>query len=145
MLKTGGDYAWRHDGERHLFNPTTIRMLQHSTASNSTEQFKEYAKLVDSQSKEAFTLRGLLEFSPGHKSIPLEEVEPIEGIFKRFASGAMSFGSISWEAHTTLAIAMNRIGGKSNSGEGGEDPIRFTPLENGDSMKSAIKLSLIHI
>jgi glutamate synthase (NADPH/NADH) large chain len=139
LLKTGGDYAWRHDGERHLFNPTTIRMLQHSTASNSTEQFKEYAKLVDSQSKDAFTLRGLLEFSPGHKSIPLEEVEPIEGIFKRFASGAMSFGSISWEAHTTLAIAMNRIGGKSNSGEGGEDPIRFTPLENGDSMKSRIK------
>jgi glutamate synthase (NADPH/NADH) large chain len=139
LLKTGGDYAWRNDGERHLFSPTTIRLLQHSTASNNTEQFKEYAKVVDTQSKEAFTLRGLLEFSAGHKSIPLEEVEPIENIFKRFASGAMSFGSISWEAHTTLAIAMNRIGGKSNSGEGGEDPVRFTPLENGDSMKSRIK------
>jgi glutamate synthase (NADPH/NADH) large chain len=139
LLHTGGDYAWRHDGERHLFSPTVIRLLQHSTASNNKEQFKEYARAVDSQSKEAFTLRGLLAFAPGHKSIPLDEVEPIEGIFKRFASGAMSFGSISWEAHTTLAIAMNRIGGKSNSGEGGEDPIRFTPLENGDSMRSAIK------
>lgn len=139
LLKSGGDYAWRHDGERHLFNPTTIRLLQHSTASNNTQQFKEYAEAVDTQGREAFTLRGLLEFAPGQKSIPLEEVEPIENIFKRFASGAMSFGSISWEAHTTLAIAMNRIGGKSNSGEGGEDPIRYTPLENGDSMKSSIK------
>ena len=139
LLKSGGDYAWRHDGERHLFSPTTIRLLQHSTASNNSEQFKEYAKVVDTQSKEAYTLRGLLEFTSGHKSIPIEDVEPIENIFKRFASGAMSFGSISWEAHTTLAIAMNRIGGKSNSGEGGEDPIRFTPLENGDSMKSRIK------
>jgi glutamate synthase (NADPH/NADH) large chain len=139
LLHTGGEYAWRNDGERHLFSPTTIRLLQHSTASYNKEQFKEYAKVVDTQSKEAFTLRGLLEFSPGHKAIPIEEVEPVENIFKRFASGAMSFGSISWEAHTTLAIAMNRIGGKSNSGEGGEDPIRFTPLENGDSMKSRIK------
>jgi len=139
LLKSGGDYAWRNDGERHLFSPTTIRLLQHSTASNNTAQFKEYAKVVDTQSKEAFTLRGLLDFAPDHKSIPLDEVEPIENIFKRFASGAMSFGSISWEAHTTLAIAMNRIGGKSNSGEGGEDPIRFTPEENGDSMKSRIK------
>ncbi|MFT7673372.1 MAG: glutamate synthase (NADPH/NADH) large chain [Gammaproteobacteria bacterium] len=139
LLQTGGEYAWRHDGERHLFNPTTIRLLQHSTASNNTAQFKEYTKMVDTQSKEAFTLRGLLEFSPGHQSIPLEDVEPVENIFKRFASGAMSFGSISWEAHTTLAIAMNRIGAKSNSGEGGEDPIRFTPLENGDSMMSRIK------
>ena len=139
LLQTGGEYAWRNDGERHLFSPTTIRLLQHSTASNNAQQFKEYARVVDEQSKEAFTLRGLLEFSPGHVSIPIEEVEPIENIFKRFASGAMSFGSISWEAHTTLAIAMNRIGGKSNSGEGGEDPIRFTPLENGDSMKSQIK------
>lgn len=139
LLKTGGDYAWRNDGERHLFSPTTIRLLQHSTASNNKEQFKEYASVVDNQSKEAFTLRGLLDLTPENKSIPLEEVEPIENIFKRFASGAMSFGSISWEAHTTLAIAMNRIGGKSNSGEGGEDPIRFKPLENGDSMKSRIK------
>jgi len=139
LLKSGGDYAWRSDGERHLFSPTTIRLLQHSTASNNTEQFKEYARVVDNQSKEAFTLRGLLDFAADRQSIPLDEVEPIENIFKRFASGAMSFGSISWEAHTTLAIAMNRIGGKSNSGEGGEDPIRYTPLENGDSMKSRIK------
>ena len=139
LLPTGGEYSWRHDGERHLFSPTVIRLLQHSTASNDTEQFKQYTKTVDDQSKAAFTLRGLLELSSDRPSIPLSEVEPIENIFKRFASGAMSFGSISWEAHTTLAIAMNRIGGKSNSGEGGEDPIRFTPLENGDSMNSRIK------
>lgn len=139
LLKTGGEYAWRHDGERQLFNPTTIRLLQHSTASNNKEQFNEYTQVVDDQAKAALTLRGLLEFNSGHQSIALDEVEPVENIFKRFASGAMSFGSISWEAHTTLAMAMNRIGGKSNSGEGGEDPIRFTPLENGDSMNSAIK------
>ncbi|MCW8865640.1 MAG: glutamate synthase large subunit [Colwellia sp.] len=139
LLPTGGEYSWRNDGERHLFNPTVIRLLQHSTASNDTEQFKQYAKTVDDQSKDAFTLRGLLELSSDRPSIPLSEVEPVENIFKRFASGAMSFGSISWEAHTTLAIAMNRIGGKSNSGEGGEDPIRFTPMENGDSMNSRIK------
>lgn len=139
LLPSGGEYAWRHDGERHLFSPTVIRLLQHSTASNDFNQFKQYTKTVDEQSKEAFTLRGLLEFNSDRPAIPLSEVEPVEKIFKRFASGAMSFGSISWEAHTTLAIAMNRIGGKSNSGEGGEDPIRFTPLENGDSMNSAIK------
>ncbi len=139
LLPTGGEYSWRNDGERHLFSPTVIRLLQHSTASNDTNQFKQYTKVVDEQSKEAFTLRGLLEFSSDRASIPLSDVEPIENIFKRFASGAMSFGSISWEAHTTLAIAMNRIGGKSNSGEGGEDPIRFTPMENGDSMNSRIK------
>ena len=139
LLKTGGDYAWRNDGERHLFNPTTIRLLQHSTASNNRAQFKEYAEAIDNQSREAFTLRGLLEFNSGRKPVPLNEVEPIENIFKRFATGAMSFGSISWEAHTTLAIAMNRIGAKSNSGEGGEDPKRFKPMENGDSMISRIK------
>ena len=139
LLPTGGEYSWRHDGERHLFSPTVIRLLQHSTASNDTEQFKQYTKTVDDQSKAAFTLRGLLKISSDRPAIDLSEVEPIENIFKRFASGAMSFGSISWEAHTTLAIAMNRIGGKSNSGEGGEDPIRFTPLENGDSMNSRIK------
>ncbi len=139
LLPTGGEYSWRNDGERHLFSPTVIRLLQHSTASNDNNQFKQYAKTVDDQSKEAFTLRGLLELSSDRPSIDLSEVEPIENIFKRFASGAMSFGSISWEAHTTLAIAMNRIGGKSNSGEGGEDPIRFTPMENGDSMNSRIK------
>jgi glutamate synthase (NADPH/NADH) large chain len=139
LLPTGGEYSWRHDGERHLFSPTVIRLLQHSTASNDINQFKQYAKTVDDQSKEAFTLRGLLELSSDRPAIALSDVEPVENIFKRFASGAMSFGSISWEAHTTLAIAMNRIGAKSNSGEGGEDPIRFTPLENGDSMNSRIK------
>lgn len=139
LLPTGGEYSWRNDGERHLFSPTVIRLLQHSTASNDTNQFKQYTKTVDDQSKEAFTLRGLLELTSDRPAIDLSEVEPIENIFKRFASGAMSFGSISWEAHTTLAIAMNRIGGKSNSGEGGEDPIRYTPLENGDSMNSRIK------
>lgn len=139
LLPTGGEYSWRNDGERHLFSPTVIRLLQHSTASNDTNQFKQYTKTVDEQSKEAFTLRGLLELNSDRPAIDISEVEPIENIFKRFASGAMSFGSISWEAHTTLAIAMNRIGGKSNSGEGGEDPIRFTPLENGDSMNSRIK------
>ena len=139
QLPSGGNYAWRHDGERHLFNPTTVRLLQHSTAKNSYDQFNEYARRVDNQSREAFTLRGLMDFKSDRPSIPIEEVEPIERIFKRFATGAMSFGSISWEAHTTLAIAMNRIGGKSNSGEGGEDPIRFKPGENGDSMISRIK------
>ncbi|WP_372762613.1 glutamate synthase large subunit [Pseudoalteromonas sp.] len=139
LLPSGGEYAWRNDGERHLFNPTVIRLLQHSTASNNVAQFKQYAKTVDDQSKDAFTLRGLLELHSDRPAIDLSEVEPVANIFKRFASGAMSFGSISWEAHTTLAIAMNRIGGKSNSGEGGEDPIRFTPLANGDSMNSRIK------
>ena len=139
ILSSGGEYAWRHDGERHLFNPTTIRLLQHSTATNNYDQFREYACNVDDQSRSAFTLRGLMKFESDRESIPLDEVEPVENIFKRFATGAMSFGSISWEAHTTLAIAMNRIGGKSNSGEGGEDPIRFKPDENGDSMLSRIK------
>ncbi len=139
VLPSGGEYAWRHDGERHLFNPTTIRLLQHATEQNDPEQFKEYCRNVDDQSKDLFTLRGLLKFKSDRPAIPLSEVEPVESIFKRFATGAMSFGSISWEAHTTLAIAMNRIGGKSNSGEGGEDPIRFTPLDNGDNMISKIK------
>ncbi|SMF47849.1 glutamate synthase (NADH) large subunit [Alteromonadaceae bacterium Bs31] len=139
VLHSGGEYAWRHDGERHLFNPTTIRLLQHSTASNDYSQFKQYAKEVDEQAEAAYTLRGLLKFNSDRPSIPLEEVEPAENIFKRFATGAMSFGSISWEAHTTLAKAMNRLGGKSNSGEGGEDPIRFKPDENGDLMISRIK------
>jgi len=139
LLPSGGDYAWRHDGERHLFNPTTIRLLQHSTASNDYEQFKAYAREVDEQSQAAYTLRGLMKFKSDRPSISIDEVEPAENIFKRFATGAMSFGSISWEAHTTLAKAMNRIGGKSNSGEGGEDPIRYKPDENGDLMMSRIK------
>lgn len=139
ILDSGGEYAWRNNGERHLFNPTTIRLLQQAAVTKSPKIFGEYATAVNDQEKEAFTIRGLMNFASDRHPVPLEEVEPIEEIFKRFATGAMSFGSISWEAHTTLAIAMNRIGGKSNSGEGGEDPIRFTPNENGDLMKSRIK------
>lgn len=139
LLHSGGDYAWRHDGERHLFNPTTIRLLQHATASNDYAMFREYAREVDEQSKAAYTLRGLLALKSDRPSVAIDEVEPAEAIFRRFATGAMSFGSISWEAHTTLAKAMNRIGGRSNSGEGGEDPIRFKPDRNGDSMLSRIK------
>ncbi len=139
VLDPGGEYAWRKDGERHLFNPETIRLLQESTRDADYEQYKEYCSKVDDQSKAAYTLRGLMEFSSDRASIPLEEVEPAENILKRFATGAMSFGSISWEAHTTLAIAMNRIGSKSNSGEGGEDEVRYEKLPNGDDMCSATK------
>ncbi|TVZ37991.1 glutamate synthase (NADPH/NADH) large chain [Alteromonadaceae bacterium 2753L.S.0a.02] len=139
LLHSGGDYAWRHDGERHLFNPTTIRLLQHSTAQNDYQQFREYTQEVDDQAKAAYTLRGLLSLKSDREPISIDEVEPAENIYRRFATGAMSFGSISWEAHTTLAIAMNRLGGRSNSGEGGEDPTRFEPEANGDSMLSRIK------
>jgi glutamate synthase (NADPH/NADH) large chain len=106
---------------------------------NDYNTFKKYSKAVNDQSEKAATLRSLFEFKRNRNSIPIDEVEPAENIYKRFATGAMSFGSISWEAHTTLAIAMNRLGGKSNTGEGGEDERRYTPLENGDSMRSAIK------
>ena len=139
VLDPGGEYFWRKDGERHLFNPTVINLLQECTRENDYEKFKKYCSTVDEQSKEAYTLRGLMEFKSNRPSIPLREVEPAENILKRFASGAMSFGSISWEAHTTLAIAMNRIGSKSNSGEGGEDPVRYELLPNGDNMSSATK------
>ncbi len=140
MLEHGGHYQWRKDGEAHSVNPEMIARLQYATKSGSYEEYKEYAKLINDQSKQFYTLRGLLEFkTDSGKSIPLEEVEPASEIMKRFASGAMSFGSISREAHETLAIAMNRIGGRSNSGEGGEDPARFTPDENGDLRRSAIK------
>lgn len=139
ILEAGGEYHWRKDGERHLFNPETIRLLQESTREADYAKFKQYASLVNSQNEKAFTLRGLMDFSVDRAPISIDEVEPAEHILKRFVTGAMSFGSISWESHTTLAIAMNRIGGKSNSGEGGEDPVRFTPLENGDDMCSATK------
>ncbi|MDF7798851.1 glutamate synthase large subunit [Pontiellaceae bacterium B1224] len=139
VLDPGGEYSWRKDGERHLFNPTTINLLQECTRDNDYAKYKKFCKTVDEQSKAAFTLRGLMEFSPDRKSISIDEVEPAENILKRFATGAMSFGSISWEAHTTLAIAMNRIGSRSNSGEGGEDPQRYTKLPNGDDMCSATK------
>jgi len=138
-LDPGGVYQWRRDGEYHLFNPKTIHLLQKAVRTGSYETFKEYSRLVNDQSENIATLRGLMKFKDNRKSIPLDEVEPIEAIMKRFKTGAMSLGSISPEAHETLAIAMNRIGGKSNTGEGGEDPVRFKPLPNGDSKRSAIK------
>lgn len=139
LLSAGGTYKWRRRGEKHLFNPETIHLLQNATRRKDYETFKKYSKLINDQTAQAYTIRGLLEFNYNRSSVPLEEVEPIESILKRFATGAMSFGSISHEAHSTLAIAMNRIGGKSNTGEGGEDEIRYQQLENGDSMRSAIK------
>jgi glutamate synthase (NADPH/NADH) large chain len=138
-LDEGGEYQWRRDGEYHLFNPDTVFKLQHSTRSGQYSIFKEYTQLVDDQSRRLATLRGLLELRPAEKPLPIDEVEPVERIIKRFATGAMSYGSISQEAHETLAIAMNRLGGKSNTGEGGEDPARYTPDANGDSRRSAIK------
>jgi glutamate synthase (NADPH/NADH) large chain len=138
-LDGGGEYQWRRDGEYHLFNPDTVFKLQHATRTGQYGVFKEYSTLVDDQSRHLCTLRGLFGFKAAEQPIPIEEVEPIESIVKRFATGAMSYGSISQEAHETLAIAMNRLGGKSNTGEGGEDPARFTPDANGDSRRSAIK------
>ena len=137
-LEVGGVYQWKQRGEAHMFNPQTIHLLQHATKTNDFSVFKKYSKLINDQSEKAITLRSLLRFKKA-KAIPLSEVEPKENIFKRFATGAMSFGSISHEAHSTLAIAMNRIGGKSNCGEGGEDEIRFIRKENGDWENSAIK------
>ena len=137
-LPAGGQYQWRADGEFHLFNPESIHRLQKAVRNGNFRQFQEYARLVNEQAKNLCTLRGLLDFKTA-TSVPLEEVEPVESIMKRFKTGAMSYGSISKEAHETLAIAMNRIGGKSNTGEGGEDPERFEPLPNGDSKNSAIK------
>jgi glutamate synthase (ferredoxin) len=138
-LEWGGEYQWRRDGEYHLFNPETVYKLQHATRSGQYAIFKEYTRLVDDQSRHFATLRGLLELKPAETPVPIEEVEPVESIVKRFATGAMSYGSISQEAHETLAIAMNRLGGKSNTGEGGEDPARYTPDPNGDSRRSAVK------
>ncbi len=139
ILTAGGTYKWRRRGEKHLFNPETIHLLQNATRRNDFTTFKKYSKLVNEQTTQAYTIRGLFEFNYTRPSISIDEVEPIENIFKRFATGAMSFGSISHEAHSTLAIAMNRIGGKSNTGEGGEDEIRYQTMANGDSMRSAIK------
>jgi glutamate synthase (NADPH/NADH) large chain len=138
-LPAGGIYQWKRKGEFHLFNPQTIHLLQYSTRMNDYKLFKKYSNLVNEQGEKACTLRSLFEFKKNRPSIPIEEVEPAESIYKRFATGAMSFGSISWEAHSTLAIAMNRLGGKSNTGEGGEDEKRYDRLSNGDSMRSAIK------
>ena len=138
-LDVGGQYQWRQDGEYHLFNPKTIHKLQLATRTKNYDVYKEYAKLINEHSEQIGTLRGLLELRLDNDPIPIEEVEPIEDIFKRFKTGAMSYGSISKEAHEALAIAMNRIGGKSNTGEGGEDPLRYTLEPNGDSKNSAIK------
>ena len=139
-LPTGGEYQWRRDGEPHLFDPETVFLLQHSTRSRQFEVFKKYTDKVNNRSKDLMTLRGLFEFKANHRnSIPIDEVEPVSEIVKRFSTGAMSYGSISQEAHETLAVAMNRLGGKSNTGEGGEDPERYLPLPNGDSKRSAIK------
>ncbi|WP_423737004.1 glutamate synthase large subunit [Chitinophaga caseinilytica] len=138
-LTTGGVYQWKRKGEFHLFNPTTIHLLQYSTRQNDYSIFKKYSKAVNDQSEKAATLRSMFTFKRNRNPVPIEEVESAESILKRFATGAMSFGSISHEAHSTLAIAMNRIGAKSNTGEGGEDEMRYEPLPNGDSMRSAIK------
>ena len=138
-LEIGGEYQWRREGEYHLFNPDTVFKLQHSTRSGKYEIFKEYTKLVDDQAEHLATLRGLFTLDSGRQPVPIEEVEPVSEIVKRFSTGAMSYGSISAEAHETLAIAMNRLGARSNSGEGGEDPARFTPDANGDLRRSAIK------
>jgi len=139
LLPEGGIYQWKRRGEAHLFNPQTVHLLQHACRTGDYETYKKYAALVNNQQERRYTLRGLLDFARHRPPVPLDEVESAEQIFKRFATGAMSFGSISHEAHSTLAIAMNRIGGKSNTGEGGEDEIRYQPLPNGDSMRSAIK------
>src|SRR4029077_12533881 len=137
-LPVGGIYQWKRRGEKHMFSPETIHLLQHSTKSNNYQLYKKYAQVINDQTKNSLTLRGLMELKK-RNSIPLNEVEPVGKIFKRFATGAMSFGSISHEAHSTLAIAMNRIGGKSNCGEGGEDEARFHRKPNGDWENSAIK------
>ncbi len=138
-LDVGGDYAFRLRGEDHMWTPDSIAKLQHATRANDAKTFREFSQLVDEQNERLLNLRGLFELNFPEKPVPLDEVEPAKEIVKRFSTGAMSFGSISYEAHTTLAIAMNRIGGKSNTGEGGEQTERFKPLENGDSKRSAIK------
>ena len=138
-LDVGGQYQWRKDGEYHLFNPETIHKLQASTRTGNYQLFRGYSDAVNQQAKNLCTLRGLLDLKFAENPIPLEEVESVETIVKRFKTGAMSYGSISKEAHESLAVAMNRIGGKSNTGEGGEDPERYGPQPNGDSKNSAIK------
>ncbi|MDJ0925804.1 MAG: glutamate synthase large subunit [Acidimicrobiia bacterium] len=139
QLDVGGDYAYRLRGEQHVWTPETISTLQHAVRAGDYALFKDYTRAVDDQSRSLKNLRGLFDLDVLDDPIPLDEVEPASEIVKRFATGAMSFGSISWEAHTNLAIAMNRLGAKSNTGEGGEEPSRYTPLENGDSMRSAVK------
>ncbi|WP_319242980.1 glutamate synthase-related protein [uncultured Propionivibrio sp.] len=143
MLEAGGDYAFRSRGEEHMWTPDAIAKLQHSTRSGKYETYKEYAKVINDQSKRHMTLRGLFEIKSAGPAVPLEEVEPAKDIVRRFATGAMSLGSISTEAHSTLAIAMNRIGGKSNTGEGGEDPARFKKVKDGQMLSDVIGKSRI--
>src|SRR5205085_245743 len=138
-LDVGGQYQYRKEGEYHLFNPETVHKLQYACRANNYKVFKEYSALVNNQARRLCTLRGLFELKFAEKPVPIEEVESVESIMRRFKSGAMSYGSISKEAHETLAIAMNRIGGRSNTGEGGEDPARYVLDPNGDSRNSAIK------
>ena len=142
-LDVGGEYAYRVRGEDHVWTAQTVANLQHAVRGNSYEQYRAFARTLNEQSEKLLTIRGLFRIKSaeedGRKPVPLDEVESAKDIVKRFATGAMSFGSISREAHTTLAIAMNRIGGKSNTGEGGEEADRFKPMPNGDSMRSAIK------
>jgi len=138
-LETGGERKWRHSGEFHLFSPEAIHLLQHSCRTSNYELFKKYEHLIDDQSENLCTIRGLMDIKFNDQPVPLDEVESVNAILKRFKTGAMSYGSISQEAHETLAIAMNRLGGRSNTGEGGEDPARFKKDANGDSRMSAIK------
>lgn len=138
-LPAGGEYNWRKNGEYHLYNPQTIHALQQACREGDYTVFKSYSSMINEQDKQHKTLRGLLAFKPGRQPVPLDEVEPVESILRRFKTGAMSYGSISKEAHESIAIAMNRVGGKSNTGEGGEDPRRFVPDANGDLRRSAIK------
>ena len=138
-LDPGGEYQWRRDGEFHLFNPDTVFKLQHATRSGQYSIYRDYARRVNDQSRRLGTLRGLFSLKPAATPLSIDEVEPVASIVRRFATGAMSYGSISQEAHETLAIAMNRLGGRSNSGEGGEDPARNVPDANGDSRKSAVR------
>ncbi|WP_029525957.1 glutamate synthase-related protein [Polaromonas glacialis] len=152
MLDAGGEYAWRVRGEDHMWTPDTIAKLQHSTRANNWNTYKEFAQLVNDQNRRHMTLRGLFEFRiDPSKAIPIDEVEPAKEIVKRFATGAMSLGSISTEAHATLAVAMNRIGGKSNTGEGGEDPNRYRqelkgiPIKRGDTLKSVIGEKVVEV
>ena len=143
MLDVGGEYAFRVRGEEHVWNAATVSALQHAVRGNSYDHYRQFARIINDQSEQLLTIRGLFRIKSaeedGRKPVPIEEVEPAKDIVRRFSTGAMSYGSISREAHTTLAIAMNRIGGKSNTGEGGEESDRYKPLPNGDSMRSAIK------
>ncbi|MFN9926952.1 MAG: glutamate synthase-related protein, partial [Phenylobacterium sp.] len=139
MLDVGGQYAWRLRGEAHAWTPESVSGLQHAVRGNLPDEYARFAKAINEQSERLLTLRGLMRLKPAEAPLSLDEVEPASEIVKRFSTGAMSFGSISREAHTTLAIAMNRIGGRSNTGEGGEEPDRFVRMPNGDSMRSAIK------